>query len=97
DGVLLENMHDLPYIQSKDMGPEVVSVMTAISTNVRALLSPNIPCGIQVLAGANPEAIAIALAAKLQFIRAEGFVFSHVADEGWIDACAGTLLRYRHS
>ena len=28
-------------------------------------------------------------------IRAEGFVFGHVADEGWIDACAGPLLRYR--
>ena len=28
-------------------------------------------------------------------IRAEGFVFGHVADEGWIDGCAGPLLRYR--
>lgn len=26
--------------------------------------------------------------------RVEGFVFSHVADEGWIDSCAGELLRY---
>lgn len=33
----------------------------------------------------------------LQFIRAEGFVFSHVADEGIIDSCAGQLLRYRRS
>uniref|UniRef100_A0A7M4E8W5 Uncharacterized protein n=1 Tax=Crocodylus porosus TaxID=8502 RepID=A0A7M4E8W5_CROPO len=31
----------------------------------------------------------------LDFIRAEGFVFSHVADEGIINACAGDLLRYR--
>lgn len=31
----------------------------------------------------------------LDFIRAEGFVFSHVADEGLLDACAGDLLRYR--
>jgi len=37
----------------------------------------------------------VAKAAGLQFIRAEGFVFSHVADEGWIDGCAGPLLRYR--
>ena len=29
------------------------------------------------------------------FIRAEGFVYSHVADEGWIDSSAGELLRYR--
>ena len=32
-------------------------------------------------------------AAELQFIRAEGFVFGHVADEGWVEACAGPLLR----
>ena len=31
----------------------------------------------------------------LDYIRAEGFVFSHVADEGLMNACAGPLLRYR--
>ena len=30
-------------------------------------------------------------------MRVEGFVFSHVADEGWIDACSGELMRYRRS
>jgi membrane complex biogenesis BtpA family protein len=53
------------------------------------------PCGIQILAGANREALAAALAGGLDFIRAEGFVFGHVADEGWIDASAGELMRYR--
>ena len=37
----------------------------------------------------------MALAAEAQFIRAEGFVFAHVADEGWIESDAGELLRYR--
>ncbi len=45
--------------------------------------------------GANKEGLAVAKAAGGNFIRAEGFVFSHVADEGWMDACAGDLLRYR--
>lgn len=31
----------------------------------------------------------------LDFIRAEGFVFAHVADEGLLNAGAGDLLRYR--
>ena len=31
----------------------------------------------------------------MDFIRAEGFIFGHVADEGWMDAQAGELLRYR--
>ena len=53
------------------------------------------PLGIQILAGANKEALAVAKAANLDFIRAEGFVFGHVADEGYIDSCAGELMRYR--
>ena len=48
-----------------------------------------------MLAGGNREAVAVAQAAGLQFVRAEGFVFSHVADEGWLEGCAGPLLRYR--
>ena len=39
------------------------------------------------------EALAVASACGLQFIRVEGFVFGHVADEGYTNACAGDLLR----
>jgi predicted TIM-barrel enzyme len=46
-------------------------------------------------AGANHEALAVALAAGLDFIRAEGFVFAHIADEGFMDGCAAQLMRYR--
>lgn len=41
------------------------------------------------------EALSVALAADCQFVRAESFVFGHVADEGWMDGCAGRLLRAR--
>ncbi|XP_043515682.1 uncharacterized protein F13E9.13, mitochondrial isoform X1 [Frieseomelitta varia] len=95
DGVLVENMHDVPYVRPKDLTPEITTMMTRICTEIRKILSENIPCGIQILAGCNREAIAVAKAANFQFIRAEGFVFSHIADEGFTDACAGTLLRYR--
>ncbi|KAH0954808.1 hypothetical protein HN011_009149 [Eciton burchellii] len=95
DGILLENMHDIPYVKQKDLSPETISMMTRICTEVRKIAPLNIACGIQILAGCNKEAIAVAKAARLQFIRAEGFVFSHMADEGFIDANAGTLLRYR--
>ena len=37
----------------------------------------------------------MAKAANLDFIRGEGFVFSHVADEGLMNSDAGKLLRYR--
>ncbi|XP_053673417.1 uncharacterized protein F13E9.13, mitochondrial [Anopheles nili] len=95
DGVLVENMHDIPYIRPKDgLGPEITAAMTRISLAVREIM-PTTPCGVQILAGCNREALAVAKACRLQFIRAEGFVFGHVADEGFTDACAGSLLRYR--
>ncbi len=49
----------------------------------------------QVLAAGNKEAVAIGHASGFDFIRCEGFVFGHVADEGYIDSCAGQLLRFR--
>jgi membrane complex biogenesis BtpA family protein len=90
DAVMVENMHDVPYV--RDPGPEIVAAMTRACAEVRSL---GLPTGVQVLAGANREALAIALAADLAFVRVEGFVYAHIADEGLIEACAGDLLRYR--
>lgn len=88
--VMIENMHDIPY--TKTVGPEITAMMTLIGKEIKKL---GLYCGIQILAGANKEALACAKAAGLDFIRAEGFVFGHVADEGYIESCAGELLRYR--
>ncbi len=93
-GIMLENMHDRPYLKGR-VGPEITAAMTAVALRVRDAVGPAYPVGIQILAGANVEALSVALAADLQFIRAEGFVFAHVADEGWIEACAAELLRER--
>lgn len=49
----------------------------------------------QIFAAGNEEAMAVAQASNCDFIRVEGFVFGHVADEGYIESCAGSLLRYR--
>src|SRR5262245_960126 len=92
DGVIIENMHDLPYMRG-EVGPEIVAAMTAIGTEVKN--ECRLPVGIQILAGANIEAMAVAHAANLDFIRAEGYAYAHVADEGLIQASAANLLRYR--
>ncbi|XP_019935636.1 uncharacterized protein F13E9.13, mitochondrial [Paralichthys olivaceus] len=92
DGLIIENMHDIPY--SFSLGPEVCACMTAVCTAVRSVC-PSMPLGVQILSSANQQALAVALASGMDFIRAEGFVFSHVADEGLLNACAGELLRYR--
>lgn len=97
DGVIIENMNDLPYMLARDLGPEIVASMSVIAHSVREEIPAQISVGIQVLAGGNHEALAVALASGCQFIRAEGFVFGHVADEGWMQPGAGKLLRYRKS
>jgi membrane complex biogenesis BtpA family protein len=93
-GVMIENMHDRPY-HKRTVGPETVAAMAAIGREIKREVS--LPLGVQVLAGANREALAVALAARASFIRAEGFVFAHVADEGVIEADAAELLRYRRA
>ncbi len=92
DAIMIENMHDVPYLKG-NVGHEVSSLMTLIGYLIKQ--RTQLPVGIQILAGANLEALAAAKAAGLDFIRAEGFVFAHVADEGFIEAQAGELLRYR--
>ncbi|XP_038662545.1 uncharacterized protein F13E9.13, mitochondrial isoform X2 [Scyliorhinus canicula] len=92
DGLIVENMHDIPY--SMTVGPEVTATMATICATVRHSY-PNIPLGVQILSAANKQALAVALAADADFIRVEGFVFSQISDEGFLDACAGSLLRYR--
>ena len=85
-GVMLENMHDTPYLRGR-VGPEIVASMAIIARAVKQACG--LPCGVQVLAGANLEAMAVA--------HAEGFAFAHVADEGIIESSAAELLRYRRN
>jgi len=92
DGIIIENMHDTPYLRGA-VGPEIVAAMAVVGQAVK--LESRLPVGIQILAGANIEAMAVAHAANLDFIRAEGFAFAHVADEGLIQSSAAELLRYR--
>ena len=88
----IENMHDRPYLRGA-VGPEIVAAMTVVAREVRR--DVNLPLGLQILAGANREALASAHASGADFVRVEGFVYAHVADEGVIESCAGELLRYR--
>ena len=93
-GLMIENTHDRPYLKSA-VGPEITAAMAVVSAAVRNAVA--LPLGIQVLAGANSNAIAVAHAAGANFVRVEGYAFAHVADEGLIEASAGPLLRYRRA
>ena len=92
DALIIENMHDVPYTKN-DVGHEISSLIAVIAYLVKR--ETGLPLGIQILAGANKAALAAALSAGVDFVRAEGFVFGHLADEGYIDSQAAGLLRYR--
>ena len=92
--IAVENMHDRPYLKGR-VGPEITAAMAVIGRELKRACP--LPLGIQVLAGANREALAAAHASGADFVRVEGFVFAHVADEGLIESCAGDLLRYRRA
>lgn len=96
DAIIVENMHDAPYVHGDELGPEIVASMTRAMHAIKQAVS--IPVGVQILSGGNTRAIAVASACGGAFIRCENFVFAHIADEGLLaKAEAGGLLRYRKS
>jgi len=92
DGLMVENMHDVPYLRGS-VGPEVVAAMAVVARAVKA--EGRLPVGVQILAGANVEAVAVAHAAGLDYVRVEAYAFAHVADEGLIQSSAAEVLRFR--
>ena len=94
DAIIVENMHDAPYVHGEALGPEQTATMTRVTLAVAGEFKG--PMGVQILSGGNTQALAVASATGAGFIRCENFVFSHVADEGVLErAEAGPLLRYR--
>ncbi|MCA8922072.1 MAG: BtpA/SgcQ family protein [Planctomycetes bacterium] len=91
DALIVENMGDVPYERGR-IDPAGLAAAAVVTREVAAL---GLPTGIQLLAGANVEALAAAVAAGASFVRAEAFAYAHVADEGWLEASAATLLRIR--
>ena len=90
--VIVENMHDRPYLRGA-AGPEIVAAMTMAVAGVRSAVG--VPLGVQILAAADRQAVAVAHAAGASFVRVECFAFAHVGDEGIHQSNAGDLLRYR--
>jgi membrane complex biogenesis BtpA family protein len=90
--LMIENMHDIPYL-NRNVGHEISTLMAIVGYEIKN--QTKLPCGIQILAGANFAALACAKSAGLDFIRSEGFVFAHVADEGIMQSDAGELKRFQ--
>lgn len=72
DAIIIENMHDTPYLM-RQVGPEILACMTAVGCAIRYKF-PRLEIGVQILAGANREAIACAQAFDGSFVRCEGSI-----------------------
>lgn len=92
DALMVENMHDVPYLKGR-VEPETTAAMSIVANTIK--YETMLPTGIQILAGANLEALGVATAVELDFLRVEGFVFAHVGDEGVHESCAAQLIRRR--
>lgn len=92
DSLVLENDHDLPYIQPP-LDEQGIALMTDLAKEVRKRFDG--PVGVQMLEAANITSLEIAAEADLDFIRVEAFVFAHVGGSGIINGSAGKILRRR--
>jgi uncharacterized protein len=92
DGIIIENFFDAPFPKSQ-VDPAVVSAMTTIVSRLMELVSQ--PIGINVLRNDSLSAMAIASCTGAAFIRVNVLSGVMATDQGLIEGCAHSLLRYR--
>lgn len=94
DGLMVENMWDLPYYVGRAVPPEE---MTAQAVAARAVVEEvDVPVGINVVHNGGVVTLAIAVAAGARFIRVCLLTGAQVWDTGELDhGCAADLMRKR--
>ena len=94
NGLIVENMWDLPYFVGSDVPPEE---MTAHAVAARKVVEAvDVPVGINVVHNGGVVTLAIAVAAGARFIRVCLLTGARVWDTGELDhGCAARLLRKR--
>lgn len=93
DGLIVENHGDIPFAKPDELGPETAAAMAVIADAVRR--DTALPIGINVLANAPMQALAVAKASGALFIRVNQFANAYVANEGFMEGRAGAVMRYR--
>lgn len=92
-GLIVENHGDIPFAKPDAIGPETVAVMAVITDRIRREVG--LPLGINVLANAAEQAIAVALAGGARFVRVNQWANAYVANEGFLEGPAAAATRYR--
>jgi membrane complex biogenesis BtpA family protein len=94
DGLMVENMWDLPYYVGTDVKPEAMTAHAIAAAEV--VKNFPVPVGINVIHNGGVVCLAIALAARARFIRVCILTGARVWDTGEFDhGCAADLMRKR--
>lgn len=94
DGLIVENMWDLPYYVGSEVKPEAMTAQAVVAAEV--VKSFPLPVGINVIHNGGIVCLAIAVAARARFIRVCILTGSRLWDTGEIDhGCAADLVRKR--
>lgn len=94
DGLIVENMWDLPYYVGADTPPETMTCQAVAARKV--VEAVDVPVGINVIHNGGEVELAIAVAAGADFIRVCLLTGGRLWDTGELDqGCAADLLRKR--
>lgn len=97
NGLIVENMWDIPFFAGEDIPPEEMTCMAVASRAIAEESKPrNVPVGINVIHNGGMANMAIAVASGADFIRVCILTGARLWDTGELDhGCAAKLLRYR--
>ena len=94
DGLIVENMWDLPYHVGADVRIEAVTAQAVAARRIREMA--DVPVGVNVIHNGWQAELAIAIAASLDFMRVCILTGARLWDTGDLDqGCAADLLRRR--
>ena len=94
DGIIVENMWDIPFRAGAHIPPESIAAHAVVAAAVRDVCP--LPMGINLVHNGGVALLAIAIAARAEFIRVCMFTGAGVWDAGSFDeGCAADLVRRR--
>src|SRR5438128_10444835 len=94
DGLIVENMWDLPYYVGNDVKPEAMTAQAVAASEI--VTNFQVPVGINVIHNGGIVCLAIAVPAGARFIRVCILTGSRLWDTGELDhGCAADLVRKR--
>jgi membrane complex biogenesis BtpA family protein len=94
DGLIVENMWDIPFRAGPDIQPESIAAHAVVAAAVRRAVS--LPMGINLVHNGGVALLGIAIASGADVIRVCMFTGAGVWDAGeWDEGCAADLMRRR--